>query len=245
LSPSPIKVISLARTPQRRAEFVRRNPGLAYEFFDAVDGSTLTPAELEGLFPPQSPYTPGACGNALSHHRLWREIGQGETPVTVAEDDAVFRADFAARQGELLAALPAGWDIVMWGCNFNAPLSFWMPFGLRSVVAFDHALTRTAVERIRGDTSRPQLYKHEFSFGLACYTISPAGARRFQAGCFPIRDFTRSFPLLAEPVRNFAVDIAMIPVYAVANAYFCFPPLVATPNDQAASTVRTGAPVTL
>ena len=245
MPPAPIKVITLARTPQRRAEFIRRNPDLAYEFFDAVDGSTLTPADLNGLFPPDTPYTPGACGGALSHHRLWTEIAAGETPVTVVEDDAIFRPDFAARQAELLAGLPAGWDIVHWGFNFNAPLSFWMPFGLRSVTVFDHAQTRTAVERIRTDTSRPQLYKHEFNFGVPAYTISPAGARRFLSGCFPMRDFTRSFPLLPDPIRNFAIDIAMIPVYAVASAWLCFPPLVVTPNDQAASTVRTGAPVKL
>ena len=237
----PVKVISLARTPQRRSEFERRNPGLAFEFFDAVDGSALSEADLAatGLFPPGLGYTPGAFGVALSHHALWEEAAAGTAPLTVAEDDAVFRPDFAAMQAQLLAGLPAGWDIVLWGFNFDSVLSFWLPFGLRTVMAFDHTQTRTAIERLRTDHTQPQLHRLEFNFGIPAYTISPAGARRFKAGCFPMREFTRTFPMLPEPVRNFGIDAAMNQVYPLASAHVCFPPLVVTPNDRGASTIQT------
>lgn len=239
----PIKVISLVRTPQRRAEFQRRNPGLAFEFFDAVDGSAMTAADIAatGLFPPDINYTPGAHGVALSHHRLWEQAAAGDAPLTVAEDDAVFRPDFAAMQAQLLAALPAGWDFVLWGFNFDSVLSFWLPFGLRTVMGFDHAQTRTAIERLRTDHGTPQLHRLEFSFGLPAYTISPGGARRFKAACFPMREFTRTYPMLPEPVRNFGVDAAMNQVYPLAGAHVCFPPLVMTPNDRAASTIQARA----
>jgi GR25 family glycosyltransferase involved in LPS biosynthesis len=242
VSQPPLKVISLARTPERRAEFQRRNPGLAYEFFEAVDGSAMTQAELAatGLFSPEINYTPGAHGVALSHHRLWEEAATGNLALTVAEDDAVFRPDFTAMQTELLAALPPGWDFVLWGFNFDSAISFWLPFGLRTVMGFDASQTRTAIERLRTDNGRPQLQRLEFSFGLPAYTISPAGARRFKAACFPLRGFSRTFPLLPNPVRNFGIDAAMNQVYPLASAHVCFPPLVITPNDRANSTIQAG-----
>lgn len=243
VSQPPVKVISLVRTPERRAEFQRRNPGLAFEFFDAVDGSALTPADLaaSGLFSPDIQYTPGAHGVALSHHRLWELAAAGDTALTVAEDDAVFRPDFAAMQAQLLARLPPGWDFVLWGFNFDSAISFWLPFGLRTVMGFDSSQTRTAIERLRTDSGTPQLQRLEFSFGLPAYTISPAGARRFRAACFPLREFSRAFPLLPNPVRNFGIDAAMNQVYPLASAHICFPPLVITPNDRVNSTIQTVA----
>src|SRR6478609_9621787 len=102
-----VKVISLERSVERRAEFARRNPRLAYEFFNAVDGAALSSQAVAdtGLFQPGLDYTAGAYGVALSHHALWNEaIGAGQA-LTIAEDDAVFREDFAAMQAEFLARL--------------------------------------------------------------------------------------------------------------------------------------------
>ena len=130
---------------------------------------------------------------------------------------------------------------MLWGFNFDSSLSFWLPFGLRTAMVFDATQTRTAVERLRNDKGLPQLQRLEFSFGLPAYTISPAGARRFKAACFPMRDFSRSFPLITSPVRNFGIDATMNQVYPLASAHVCFPPLVVTPNDRAASTIQTRA----
>jgi GR25 family glycosyltransferase involved in LPS biosynthesis len=240
LSQPPIKVISLARMPWRRAEFTRRNRGLAFEFVDAVDGATLSGESLAatGLFPPGIDYTPGARGAALSHLKLWDEAIATGQALTVAEDDAVFRPDFAAMRADLLAGLPDGWDLVLWGYNFDSVLSFWLPFGLRTVLWFDNSQARTALARLGGDSGRPQLYRLEFSFGLPAYSISPAGARRFKAGCFPLRDFTRNYPLVPQPVRNFGIDVAMNQVHPLAGAHACFPPLAVTPNERATSTTH-------
>lgn len=236
----PVQVISLARMPERRAEFTRRNAGLAFEFVDAVDGAAMTEDALAatGLFPPEIDYTPGARGAALSHLKLWDEAIATDQPVTVAEDDAVFRPDFAGLQAEMLAGLAPGWDLVLWGFNFDSVLSYWLPFGLRTILWFDNAQVRTAMARLAGDRERPRLYRLEFSFGLPAYTISPAGARRFRAGCFPLRDFTRNYPLVPQPVRNFGIDVAMNQVHALASAHVCFPPLAITPNERATSTTH-------
>ena len=237
----PIKVISLTRTPERRAEFARRNPGLAYEFFDAVDGAAMTAASVAatGLFAPGLNYTAGAYGIALSHHHLWQAAAAGDAALTIAEDDAIFRADFAARQADIIAALPAGWDFVQWGFNFDTALSLRLPFGLPTAMVFSANHIRQAVQNFAAGAAPVTACRLDFSFGLPAYSISPAGAQRFLKELFPLRDYSRSYTLLPRPVRNEGIDIAMNQLYPGAAAFVCFPPLVVTPNDRTASTVQT------
>jgi hypothetical protein len=65
----PIRVISLARQPERRSGFLRRNAHLSCTFLDAVDGSTLTGEQIRacGLFLPEveSTYDAHAYGVAM------------------------------------------------------------------------------------------------------------------------------------------------------------------------------------
>jgi GR25 family glycosyltransferase involved in LPS biosynthesis len=237
----PIKVISLARTPERRAEFQRRNPGLTYEFFDAVDGSAMDTAAVAatGLFQPGLNFTAGAYGIALSHHRLWQQAAADETALTVAEDDAIFRADFARQQAEFLDALPPGWDIVLWGFNFDTAMALRLPFDMPAALSFSHNHVRQAIQNFQSFQGPPTACRLDFCFGLPAYSISPAGARRFLKELFPLRDYTRVYPLIPKPIRNQGIDIAMNQVYPGANAYVSFPPLVVTPNDRVNSTVQT------
>jgi glycosyl transferase family 25 len=237
----PIKVISLTRTPERRAEFQRRNPGLTYEFFAAIDGSAMNTALVAatGLFQSGLNFTAGAYGIALSHHRLWQEAAAGETALTVAEDDAIFRADFAERQAEFISQLPPGWDIVLWGFNFDSALSFRLPFGMPAVMSFSHNHLRQAIQNFQSFRGPPIAGRLDFCFGLPAYSMSAAGARRFLKELFPLRDYSRVYPLLPKPIRNEGIDIAMNQVYPGANAFVSFPPLVVTPNDRVNSTVQT------
>lgn len=243
--PSPIKVISLVRTPERRAGFQRQNPGLAFEFVDAVDGTAMNAADVAatGLFQSGLNYTVGAYGIALSHHRLWQAAAAGEAPLTVAEDDAVFHPDFAGIQARVLDEIPADWEFVQWGFNFDSALAFRLPFGLPVVSSFSHNHIRQAVQNFRNQAGPPTVCRLDFSFGLPAYSISPAGARRFLKELFPLRDYHRTYPLVPRPVRNEGIDIAMNQVYPGAAAYVCFPPLVVTPNDRANSTVQTSGPL--
>jgi len=237
---APIKVISLVRTPERRALFARNNPDLAYAFFDAVDGSTLTPADItaSGLFQPGLNYRLGAYGITLSHYRLWQEAAAGDTPLTVAEDDAVFRADFTDRQAELLATLPDGWDYVAWGFNFDSVLTMRLPFGMPAIMSFSRNHVAGVLQNFRSGTTPCNLCRLEVCFGLPAYTISPGGARRFLKELFPLRNYSRTFPLLPKPMANEGIDMAMNQLYAGGGCHVSFPPLVATPNDIAASTIQ-------
>lgn len=232
--------MSLTRTPERRAAFQQNNPGLPYSVFDAVDGRALSAADIAatGLFQPGLNYSAGAFGGALSHHHLWQEAAAGDTPLTIVEDDAVFRADFLARQEELLATLPPDWDYVLWGFNFDSSVGLRLPFGLPTVLSFSHNHIAQAVQNFHGFTAPPLLCRLDFSFGLPAYTISPSGARRFLAGLFPLRDYSRTYPMIPRPVRNACIDIAMNQLYPASSAHVCFPPLVVTPNDRTVSTIQ-------
>ena len=129
---------------------------------------------------------------------------------------------------------------MLWGWNFDSIVGLRFAFGMKTVMAFDRAWTDAALEAFVSALPRPAPMRLDFSFGLPCYSISPAGARKFKAGCFPIADFSRSFALLPQPVRNRSIDVAMTNLYPLTNAYAAFPPLVATRNDRATSTIQNG-----
>jgi GR25 family glycosyltransferase involved in LPS biosynthesis len=239
----PIKVISLERSTDRRAAFARRNGHLAFEFFNAVDGAALTREAVAktGLFAPGLDYTAGAHGVALSHHALWQEAIAAGEPRTIAEDDAIFREDFAQAHQQLLSELQPGWDFVLWGWNFDSILSLRMLPGMPAVMAFDHVTAGKALAGFPFTTARPAPYRLEAAFGLPAYTISANGARKLTSRCFPLANFPPlTLPILPQPVVNRGIDAALTSLYAGADCYVSFPPLAATPNDQAASTIQNG-----
>jgi len=237
-----VKVISLERSADRRAAFARHNPQLDYEFFNAVDGAALTRAAVAstGLFAPGLDYTAGAYGVALSHHALWQAAMASGEPLTVAEDDAIFRENFAAARDALLATLLPGWDMVLWGWNFDSILALRVLPGMPAVMAFDAQAMRAALAGFPYTTARPAAFRLDVAFGLPAYTISPNGAKKLTARCFPLTEFRREQTLLAEPVTNKGIDAALTNHYGTTDTYVCFPPLAATPNDKAASTIQNG-----
>jgi hypothetical protein len=42
--------------------------------------------------------------------------------LTIAEDDAVFRADFEHEANRVIASLSPDWDMILWGWNFDSIL---------------------------------------------------------------------------------------------------------------------------
>ena len=188
----PVKVISLRRSTGRREAFQRHNSHLDFEFCDAVDGSALSPSQIDtgGLFEPGLPYSVGAHGIALSHLAQWEEIIQSGQPRTVAEDDAIFRLDFREQQAKALQALPADWDFILWGWNFDSVLvTSTLPGLAPMVVLSDQHQLRGALARFQSATAPPQPMRLNIAFGLPCYSISPAGARKFKAACFLAAQF--------------------------------------------------------
>jgi GR25 family glycosyltransferase involved in LPS biosynthesis len=93
----PVKVISLRRSTDRRAAMTTHlaEHGLTPQFFDAVDGYTMSLAEIAEMRPGANPrygtpLKPGEIGLAASFRNLCREIASGSDPfVGILEDDAV------------------------------------------------------------------------------------------------------------------------------------------------------------
>ncbi len=117
-------VISLDRTPERWAAFQAAHAGLTYTRFPAVDGERLDRDMLvaKGLMQADLGYSAAASGCALSHAALWRRSVETQAPLTICEDDARLRPDFASAAEAALATTPEA-DIVLWGWNFDSVLA--------------------------------------------------------------------------------------------------------------------------
>jgi glycosyl transferase, family 25 len=235
---SAVRVISLARHVERREEFRRRNGHIDHTFFDGVDGVALTTGQIEatGLFDRTvwTDYGPHGLGAALSHHALWLEAAAGTEPLTIAEDDAVFRRDFDAQRREVLAALPPEWDIMLWGWNFDTVLQV-EPIGSVSPVGmvFDQPQLRNSLDVFQELDSRVQVWPVVLAFGLLAYTLSPAGAAKFLKLCFPQKPSPLYVPILNYHVRNVGLDVSTNHIYRDTNSFVCFPPLAVSPNQRA------------
>jgi GR25 family glycosyltransferase involved in LPS biosynthesis len=237
-----IQVINLERSLERRNEFIKINAGLNYEFVSGVDGKLLSEGEIknnQNFIPPLPFPSLGAYGAALSHLQLWELAISNNTALTIAEDDAIFRADFHSKSLEVINQLPADWDIVLWGWNFDSILSITaMPDISPSVVLFNQDALRNNVGLFRDVKSQPYPFRLDKCFGIPAYTISPKGASVFKSMCFPMKNFELFFPVLNRKIPNTGIDVAMNKIYATANSYVSFPPLVVTKNEHASSTIQ-------
>jgi glycosyl transferase family 25 len=235
----PVKVISLERSVERRAEFALRNNHLDYEFVAAVDGLAVDVDAIRasGLFQSGLPYNAGAYGAALSHHGLWNEAIRAGRPLTVAEDDAIFRLDFAQTHAALLNGLGLDWDMVLWGWNLDSILAMQLIPGVSTAMYFDYLQLLGKIEEFQQCAGTPRLFRLDKCFGLPAYSISPQGARKLLSQCFPLTSFSLNFPLLGD-IPNYGLDVAASRVYAGTNTFVSFPLLAMTKNDQAISTIQ-------
>lgn len=242
MSDLPIQVISLGTASDRRKEFARNNPHLSYAFVDAIDGRMQSEASIRatGLFGERLPFSPGACGCAMSHLKLWETAISTEQVVTVAEDDAIFRLDFEERSRQLLGELPENWDFVLWGWNFDSFLSLRVLPGISpAVVFFNQDQLRKATAEFQQLRDRTTPMRLEHVFGIPAYSISPRGARKFKSRCFPVPARDLDLPLFGKRLPNTGIDITMNFVYRESEAFCCFPPLVVSKNDHASSSIQT------
>ncbi|HTW71358.1 MAG TPA: glycosyltransferase family 25 protein [Acetobacteraceae bacterium] len=231
--PAGIQVVSLRRTPERRDQFVKLNPGIHFEFFDAVDGQNVARAAFFNgtLADPNLPYSAGAIGCALSHLSLWERSIKEQMVMTIVEDDVALRRDFETKSRDIIASLPGDWDLIMWGWNFDAILSInTMPGISSTVIVFDQTMLRQSISRFQRDLFEPHIFLLDKCFGTCAYSISPAGSLKFRRLCFPLRNEGVFFPFLNRIRPNDGIDIAMNRIYALTNSYVSFPPLAVTPN---------------
>jgi len=181
-------------------------------------------------------------GCAFSHLGQWELASKEENPITLAEDDAIFHKKFELLASKVVASLPADWDIIQWGWNFDSILAFDLLPGVSSCVsAFDQVGLRDNVSAYQTLALNPVPYRLQRSLGTVCQSVSPAGAARLLRHCLPIRPMETFYPLLNRTLPNTGIDNMMNELYSKINAYVCIPPLVITTNELTLSTVQTPA----
>jgi glycosyl transferase, family 25 len=237
-----INLINLDRSPERLAEFTRNNGFVSGQLkrFPGIDGKTLDLAPLiaEGTLAPDTSWTPGAIGSSLSHVRLWEEAIATRKAITVCEDDVVLNRHFVSAARALLHGLAPGWDFVLWGWNFDVYTAFELVRGAGHCIAhLDQNSLAQGIGEYRSQRFTPQAFRLIRAFGQPCYTISPKGAAALRQACLPLRAATVALPEVGGSVVAQDVGVLAPGAYPAMQAYLCFPPLAATPNDPTRSTV--------
>jgi GR25 family glycosyltransferase involved in LPS biosynthesis len=233
--------INLTRRPDRKQQFLMRNRGVArFQRMEAVDGRTVRGGQLikKGIVHERlEQYTPGALGCMLSHKKLWERCASGTLPLTVAEDDAVFNRHFSEEAMALMTRLPADWDIILWGWNFDSVLHVELVKGIPTSIMHFHTATREPVTDFQTLHFEVLPLRLITAFGTVCYSMTPKGAQKLSASCFPLRNELFWVEALRHNVCNFGIDSMMNKYYRELCAYVAFPPLVWTDNDKSTSDV--------
>jgi glycosyl transferase, family 25 len=238
-----INLINLDRTPDRLAQFRAANAHLTNVVrFAAIDGLELDVGDLvaRGLVKKTATnFERGSLGCSMSHRALWdRAIESGEA-VTVCEDDAILHHRFESLAPKVMAALPADWDFVLWGWNFDTAINFELLPGIsRCQAHLDQNGLRAGADLFQAQPILPRTFRLRSAFGTPCYTISPKGAQALRAFCFPLRLMRVFVPALNREIPNYQIDVTMNIAYNDIQAHICLPPLAITKNESARSTTR-------
>ncbi|PWI54418.1 hypothetical protein B5K03_09540 [Rhizobium phaseoli] len=248
-----IHLINLDRSANRLQEFRMLNGHLSKVLrFSAIDGRRIDVSQLvrSGLAKRDilTSYTLGAVGAAMSHIALWeRAIATGK-PVTVCEDDAIFNFSFGAQADTLLDRLPANWDFILWGWNFDASLCFdLLPGVSSSLVRFEQDRLRENIHEFQRLSLSTSAYRLKSFFGLTCYSVSPKGGAALKAACLPLKRHVPCHSVFdAEPPsskfsESIGIDTAVNSAVSQLHSYVCFPPLVVTKNEFEYSTIQRDA----
>ncbi len=251
-----IHLINLDRSSERLAEFCNVNRHLtSVSRFAAIEGSALNPDDLarRGLITKdilaRDFFTPGALGCAVSHLALWDRAIANNRTVTISEDDAIFNQHFELRAEEVLKTLPADWDLIYWGFNFDLFLCFDMLHGVSPCVAtFNQEQMRAAVAAFQKQSTAPRAFRVIWAFGALCYSISPKGAQVIKSKILPLRPKifqlpeAKGVPPYSPAWRMVGIDNCINTVHREISSYVCFPPLVVSKNEAPTSMTRNSAP---
>jgi len=241
-------VISLRRTPERLAWFLRNNPTAADGFgtVEGIDGQelleTLSRSRLISASALQR-WTPGALGVAMSHLRCWQQCLRQGQPMVIAEDDVVLAPNWQAVLHNLYPSLGESWDLVLMGWNYNSVLHCTDACGMESLQLFEPTYPDLPQIRSILQSNRPrQLQRLKHAFGLPAYVITPAGAARLLAEVAPLRSVPLKIGRGVPMVETFGVDGLMNLSYGRMDSWVVNPPLAVALNNP--NTSLTQAPHT-
>jgi GR25 family glycosyltransferase involved in LPS biosynthesis len=235
-----IHYINLDRRKDRNESLLRTNAGIAeFHRSAAVEGTRLRTEDLirDGVIhEPLKAFTPGTLGSALSHKKLWDYAIARAAPVTIAEDDVVLNKHFADKAAATLTKLPADWDVMLWGWNFDSILHVEVIEGIKdTIMTFDSTKLESKLLEFQTKNYDVQPLRLLNAFGIMCYTLSPKGARLLGEVCFPLRNEVVTVPGLKRRLLSFTIDVTMNKYYRSLRSYVCFPPLAWSENDKSQS----------
>ncbi len=105
---------------------------------------------------------------------------QQEAPLAIFEDDALLCRNFVAESDRLIASLPEGWDVILLGYNFNAPITIdALPGITRGTVTLDEKMMQKNAALFADEAVEARIFRLLQAFGLCAYVVSPKGARAF------------------------------------------------------------------
>jgi glycosyl transferase, family 25 len=160
--------------------------------------------------------------------------------MTVFEDDAVVHSRFDELSAAVLSTLLPDWHLCLWGWNFDAMMLFdLMGIGVTCATAMDAATLRRSLPAFQVSDIAPRASRLSQFHGTVSYAISPAGATALRSRCIPVPDISVEY--FCGTLPNNGIDRTINAVLDHINAYVCFPPLVATPNERERSTVHVAA----
>lgn len=233
-------VINLKKRPDRRAQFLYLNDGLAnFAFVEGIDGDTLSRNDLidEGVLAGNAQHvTPGALGCALAHRELWLQAIEENQPVIILEDDAVLASDFSRLAPAAMAAAPNA-DILYFGYNFDQPLAVYAADGLMAVMRFaeeavaDAAWLESFAKRPGVAPTVTTVLRPTVLWGLPAYAVTPAGALKLLSEGFPLRNHDLSLPQGQSISRGIDGSILALIQTGEITAGCCFPPIAISPNN--------------
>ncbi len=235
------RVISLRHRAERRETFLRRNGGkVGFAFAEAVDGQNLDRARLEAdrlVATGTDAFTPGALGCALSHRAAWQDCVASARPLVVMEDDICLAANFRP-EAEAALAVAGHCDILWFGYNLDLPLAVHLAAGVPALVRPTDAATAgdawlESFATVQGFAPpRVAVLRPALLWGLPAYAVTPAGAARLLAGCFPLRAHELAVPGGRAPSRGIDGAVMALVQAGAVTAACCFPPIALSANDQ-------------
>lgn len=237
-----VHAINLDRDTDRWERFMQLNGELVDVVrVSAVDGRGIDRAALaaHGFLLEPCSRTDGAMGCACSHIALWFKAVDTNQTLTIVEDDTVLAGDFASAAQRVLAELPADWDVVVWGWNFDGYLWAEIPEGVGICrLTFDEEEMRNNIDVFRTSEQPHAPVRLRHCFGTHAYTITPAGAQAMLDASLPVTDRLVRFndvPTENSTYENATHDLDMNRAYPTLRSYACMPPLALSENRRETS----------
>lgn len=225
-----IYIITLKRATDRHETIIRDLNGLNYELFFGVDKKDLDIASLEKtgiyserLYMQNSKFikamTSGQIGCSYSHVKVYEDIIQNNySKVLILEDDVIVDFENITRFNEIIAELPANWDLLYLGYS-NKNIS---PF-MQKIKQLTYHMQRSLNLSKWSHIQIANLYAKEYSRHLKiagyhdcthAYCLTPEGAKTLLKHQTPISFVADN--LLAHCITNKFIR-AFISKYKIFN----------------------------